>query len=471
MGKNKGSSSRKRNFGPMLARTVENAQIRLLSTRYDLSPDSVLAGEIVRYVNKRLDGEERTRGVVRVKPGELFLKTPVGDLILPLRTQAELENAISGEKLLRIRDRIVDGCVSRYKSLFSACGKEMSPGDEENLRRALMVSQGYFKKKNVGEGIHRIPICRKKYGPINEELMGKLLKDAGSVVRVRRLRMRIPSSSAEACSQELSHGVEIKEDIVDFLGNEAGVPPAVREAMFLDLARLRAHFCPLASTLRSGQMPLVSMHVKAGRRLELPTRLQPFAPVVVTLITPKEFEQLGQKNTFRYDELMAFHAGRMARVLVEAYQQDGLICYSELQWCFLMSANNIGRILGWYQHKHNVILPSPGTVLDMGRMLTHKDIIVRLYLKGLTVLEISRQTYHAPRSVDAYLRIFDSVLILRLYGLPKKLIARVLNRGVSLIEEYLELIQDNLKEAEEIRSYLKNRGVKIPTLPIELKAS
>jgi len=159
---------------------------------------------------------------------------------------------------------------------------------------------------------------------------------------------------------------------------------------------------------------------------------------------------------------MALQARRMARVLVEAYQQDGLICYSELQWCFLMSSNSIGRILGWYQHKHNVILPSPGTVLDMGRMLTHKDIIVRLHLQGLTVLEISRQTYHAPRSVDAYLKVFDSVFILHLYGLPKELIARVLTRGVSLIEEYLQLIRDNLKEVKEIREYLHCRGVKLP---------
>jgi hypothetical protein len=276
------------------------------------------------------------------------------------------------------------------------------------------------------------------------------------------------SLSADFCNQELFHGAESKEDIVNFLGNEAGVPPAIREAMFLDLARLRAHFCPLAASLRSGQMPLVSMHVKAGRRLELPTRLQPLAPVLVTLITAEEFEKLGDKTTFQYEELMGLHARRMARVLVEAYQQDGLICYSELQWCFLMSNNTISRLLGWYQRKHNVILPSPGTVLDMGRMLTHKDIIVRLHLEGLTVLEISRQTYHAPRSVDAYLKVFDSVLILHLYGLSKVLMSRVLTRGISLIEEYLELVKDNLKDVKEIREYLHNRGVK---LPVDIKAS
>lgn len=453
-------SSQKRNLGPMLERTVENAQIRLLATRYDLSSDSVLAGEIVRYVNQRLDEEEKARGVVRVRPGELFLKTPYGDIILPLRTQAEIENAISGERFPSIRDRIIDKCVSSYKRLFSDCGEEPLSWDVEKLRRALLPSRGFFKNYSAGEGIHRIPICRKTYGPVKEEEMAELLKNTQPPYT--KHTKHPSSSSADFCNQELFHVVESKEDIVNFLGNEAGVPPAIREAMFLDLARLRSHFCPLADSLRSGQMPLVSMHVKAGRRLELPTRLQPLAPVVVTLITAEEFEELGEKSTFQYEELMGLHARRMARVLVEAYQQDGLICYSELQWCFLMSSNTIGRILGWYQRKHNVILPSPGTVLDMGRMLTHKDIIVRLHLEGLTVLEISRQTYHAPRSVDAYLKVFDSVLILHLYGLPKELMARVLTRGVSLIEEYLQLIRDNLKEVKEIREYLHCRGVKLP---------
>jgi hypothetical protein len=465
---NKRVNSKERNFGPMLERTVENAQKRLLSTRYDLSSDSVLAGEIVRYVNQRLDEEEKARGVVRVRPGELFLKTPHGDLILPLRTQAEIENAISGEVFSSIRDRIIAKCVSSYKALLSDYGeerKEELDWEVEKFRRGLMLSRGFFKNYGGGEGIHRIPICRKRYGPVSKEEMVELLKDTQPPYTKQASSS---SLSADFCNQELFHGVESKEDIVNFLGNEAGVPPAIREAMFLDLARLRAHFCPLAASLRSGQMPLVSMHVKAGRRLELPTRLQPLAPVLVTLITPEEFEKLGDKTTFQYEELMGLHARRMARVLVEAYQQDGLLCYSELQWCFLMSNNTISRLLGWYQRKHNVILPSPGTVLDMGRMLTHKDIIVRLHLEGLTVLEISRQTYHAPRSVDAYLKVFDSVLILHLYGLSKVLMSRVLTRGISLIEEYLELVKDNLKDVKEIREYLHNRGVK---LPVDIKAS
>jgi hypothetical protein len=310
----------------------------------------------------------------------------------------------------------------------------------------------------MGHGINTIPLRAKRYGAknsVNTTLMEELLSEA------ERGNESL-STSQEICNGDLFYSEEAIEEIINFLGNEAGIPVALREPMFWELAKLRARFCPLVSTLSSGQMPLVSMHIKAGRRLDLPTRLQPFAPVIVTMITPGELEALGSKSRFEYSELMELHARRMARVLIEAYQQDGLISYAELQWCFLTSANHIGRILGWYEHKHNVMLPCPGSVLDMGRMLTHKEIIVSLYLRGLTVLEISRQTYHAPRSVDAYLKVFDSVLILHLYGLPLKLMAQVLNRGESLIEEYLQLIKENLKEVGELRKYLRSRKVKLP---------
>ncbi|MFO8059219.1 MAG: DUF1670 domain-containing protein, partial [Bacillota bacterium] len=121
----------------------------------------------------------------------------------------------------------------------------------------------------------------------------------------------------------------------------------------------------------------------------------------------------------------------------------------------------VSRAVDFYQRNHQVILPCPGTVLVMGRMLTHKVLIVRLHLQGYSVTGISRKTYHSPRSVDAYLKAFDSVLILHLYGLPPHLMSRALGRGQYLIDEYLELIQKYLKDAEHMRRYLRQRGVTI----------
>lgn len=49
-----------------------------------------------------------------------------------------------------------------------------------------------------------------------------------------------------------------------------------------------------------------------------------------------------------------------------------------------------------------MILPTAGTVLDMGRTLTHKKI-VEMSLQGLTTQEIARLIYHTPVAMDNYL--------------------------------------------------------------------
>ena len=153
----------------------------------------------------------------------------------------------------------------------------------------------------------------------------------------------------------------------------------------------------------------------------------------------------------------------MARVLSEAYVQNGLLSYSEVQWIFLLGQATVGRALDSYQRQHNVILPCPGTVLDMGRTLTHKDLIVRLHLQGLTTLEIARSTHHHPHSVDAYIKDFDAVLILLLYGIPTNLAASILRHGPSLIQEYHHIIRSYLKDPETMRDHLRDKGVTIPT--------
>ncbi len=94
-------------------------------------------------------------------------------------------------------------------------------------------------------------------------------------------------------------------------------------------------------------------------------------------------------------------------------------------------------------------------------MLTHKDMIVRLYLQGLSVLEIARQTCHNPRSVDACLKTLDSVLILYLYGLSP-IITSVIDRSESLIDEYLDLIAIYFKDVNTMRDHLRKKGVKLP---------
>jgi len=121
----------------------------------------------------------------------------------------------------------------------------------------------------------------------------------------------------------------------------------------------------------------------------------------------------------------------------------------------------ISELIRSVQREHNLVVPTPGTILDAERSMTHKDVIVSLHLQGYTVKDIARMTHHSPRAVDNYIGTFESVLILYLFGVPPELMARLLKRGISLINEYLKLVRERYHYHQEIKEYLASKGVKI----------
>ncbi len=435
-------------FGPMRERTLENAQLRHLVERYDLSRDSRLGREIVRTVNRVLDAEERRRGVVRVRSGELLLSTRRGPLLLPIRTEEDLDRVIAGERWPRVRRDILARAQARYRDLFP----EAEP---DQVQRFLQTLWPGSPPKQPGR---RSP----EWGPRRQRPWTP--GTGGDIRPLLELDRERGRRHLERGAPRPAHEPQTLRCLTHYLGTQAGIPPAIQEPLVLELMALRARFYPRLSALKSGQMPLAAMHVRAGRSFGKATRHQPLAPVVVSVLAGRERTRLQHTPPRTYADFLALHSRRLARVMTEAYAQDGLLSFAELQWIFFLSTGSVSRAVDHYQRTHRVLLPCPGTVLDMGRMLTHKDVIVRLHLEGRTVLDIARHTYHDPRSVDAYLKSFDAVLILHLYGLPPPLMARVLGRGLSLVEEYLALIHDYLKEPETIRAYLRSKGVPLPTL-------
>ena len=433
-------------FGPMAERTLENAQLYHLAHAYDFGRDSRLAKAIVQRVNLELDGEENRRGVLRIRPGELYLRTRRGPLILPLRLPEDVHRVVAGERWESVRRDILQRCEARFRTVY--------PEASDGMVRAFLHSLWNWHRASKGQ-IRRSPwLASRARRPWGMTVgLGEPIVELDEARRASRL---------DGAEPRPAHRPETFERLSHFLRDEAGVPPAVHEAMLLDLMSLRARFAPRASMLRTGQMPLCAMHVDSSRSLWQETRYQPLAPVVVSVFAGSERHELRTRPLFAYEDYLAFHGTRLARMMMEAYRQDGLLSFAELQWISLLSTGTVSRAVDYYQRTHNVILLCPGSVLDMGRMLTHKDIIVRLHLQGLSVLEIARQTYHNPRSVDAYLKAFDAVLILHIYGLPPELMAGVLGHGVSLVNEYLGLIAEHLKDIEQMREYLRRRGVGIP---------
>ena len=345
-------------YGPMLERTLENAQLYALTTRYDLTRDSRLARAIVRTVNDALDRDEGRRGVTRVRTGELLIRTGRGPLIVPLRTTEALQRVLAGERWDRVRADILHECQERYRRHYPKADRH------QVARFARTLFPGRMPAR-PGSGTH--PALR----PRRERPWGSTIPRGAPITdldleRARRRQHRGPPRPA--------HDPRTIAVLTHFLGTQAGIPPAVQEALLFELISLRARYQPFASTLASGQMPLAAMHVDAGRNLWKSTREQPLAPILITLLHGDEARTLRSRPPDTGDAFIDLHARRMARVLSEAYLQDGLLSYAELQWIFLTSHATVGRALDAYQRQHQVILPCPGTVLDMGRTLTHKDL-------------------------------------------------------------------------------------------------
>ena len=112
------------------------------------------------------------------------------------------------------------------------------------------------------------------------------------------------------------------------------------------------------------------------------------------------------------------------------------------------------------QKRLGIIVPIPGTILDAGRSMTHKDIVIDLHLRGYPVREIARMTYHSPRAVDSYIGTFEAVLILQLYHIPRPLMARVLGKGISLVEEHLAIARTHFPDEEQMMRLLAWKEVR-----------
>jgi predicted DNA-binding protein len=208
----------------------------------------------------------------------------------------------------------------------------------------------------------------------------------------------------------------VLQELTEFVAAEAGLGRAVARQLVEEVISLRHICCPRARELKPYEMPLIVTHVSARLSEEMTTRFRQLAPVIITVWTPEELEQRLNNVPGFLEQLKR----RIVRVCFEAYRQNGLLTLMELQWIFQISAARISELIRSVQKEHNLIVPIPGTILDAGRSMTHKDVIVGLHLEGYTVREIARMTHHSPRAVDNYVGTFEGVLILYMFGVAPR---------------------------------------------------
>jgi len=177
---------------------------------------------------------------------------------------------------------------------------------------------------------------------------------------------------------------------------------------------------------------------KRGRRKGIkltdlvPVQLQMYIESEVDLLTDPALRKKRQARR-------AFNRARFARWCFEAYEQGGVLTQLDLSLLSGLSAHYVSKVLREYEERTGEIVPTRGTVHDLGPSVTHKGEIVRRWLRHQSPVQIARETKHSQASVDRYIADYQRVRLLAQKISIEELPALTgLSEGV--VEQYTDLI-------------------------------
>jgi predicted transcriptional regulator len=154
-------------------------------------------------------------------------------------------------------------------------------------------------------------------------------------------------------------------------------------------------------------------------------------------ITHEEDKQM-RTNGYSHQEVRRY---RVARLLKEAFAQNGVLTQADVAELIGVSAGTIGKDIRAYQTEQGVILPYRGTIHDIGPSMTHKKVIITKFLQGIATPDIARTTQHTEEACDRYIKAFKKVRMLHEKMKPLE-IARMLEMSERLVNEYIALIEE-----------------------------
>lgn len=131
---------------------------------------------------------------------------------------------------------------------------------------------------------------------------------------------------------------------------------------------------------------------------------------------------------------------RIARITRQAYDKGALLSFEDLAMILTTSPATVKRDI--YHLRHNgMFIMTRGMKHDMGPGLSHKTIIIDLYLKGYTFSEIEQKTNHSETSVKRYLADFIQIALLYKQKFSHNQIRLIAKRSDRLVREYIQLYE------------------------------
>jgi hypothetical protein len=165
-------------------------------------------------------------------------------------------------------------------------------------------------------------------------------------------------------------------------------------------------------------------------------------PVRLHMITEQEIELLMAPKLRREAKASrVFNRERYARWCFDAYEQGGVLTLLDLSLISGLSEHYVGELLREYETETGKVVPTRGTVHDMGGSVTHKAEVVRRWLRHESPAQIARDLNHSQSAVDRYIADFRKVrLLARKFPVADLPTLTGLTRHV--VEQYIALLRE-----------------------------
>ena len=226
--------------------------------------------------------------------------------------------------------------------------------------------------------------------------------------------------------------VEQEEEIVHELKNEFGMPPVKVRAVLGLLREMKDNL--------SEQRPentvvywAVASHEPAGKPLEACA----LVPVRLSFVEADDVPDRQQDEDFNCVRHMKVK--KAMRYATEAKRCGGYLTYADLGYLLGIHPAAISALV---QKEEKTIIPLRGSECDIGRGVTHRREIIKMFLELYTETQIADRTGHSYESIENYIKEFGTVMVLHEQRMAVPMIRKVTGRSTRLIQVYLELLKE-----------------------------
>lgn len=130
---------------------------------------------------------------------------------------------------------------------------------------------------------------------------------------------------------------------------------------------------------------------------------------------------------------------RLERASNEAFQQGGLLTVEDIANRLLnCGERTLVRDIAAFKEK-NILLPLRSTIKDMGRSISHRELIIRDWLAGIEFSDIAFRRNHSVSAIALYVDKFKRVIALAKDNHEISTIAFLVKISIPLCQTYYEL--------------------------------